>query len=636
MNPIANHITEFLKKHKPFNSLTYNELVDISLSIKVLNLEKNKSLFQINDKLHEFFYVVNTGTISLTVISDAEESLLNKCYAGDVFGLRPFFAKNNYMMSATARDESIIYAIPIKNFKPLLAQNPEVLDFLLESFATTSTFSKDNTSDTNVSIQNQFSDNQSEIQYFQSLEYSRKPIFTDAKASIKEVAIMMNENNIDNMIIADNNLPIGIVTDSHFRSKVATGLFSTNDEIGKIMASPVITVPENLSLAEAQLLMLKHSVSHLCVTVDGSDKSDLKGIITEHDLVVAQTNNPGVLIKEIKRAQSSKELKIAREKLSGLTQTSIYKNIPISHISAISGEITFSIIKRAIELTILEIGIPPTQFSWLSIGSQGRKEQILLTDQDSMLIFDDVEAEKYRDVKDYFLKLAKKTITALEKIGYPQCSNGHMANNLVFCKSLTEWTKHFNSWIAEPNENADDLSNIFLDFDFVYGNIEFEKNLQDTVIKPRKNNARLYDFLGNITLKKPAPLNFFKKFNLEEEGLNKGKFDIKNKAIMPLIDAARLLIIAENIKGINNTYHRFKHLAMIDLANKEIYKNAAEAFNEIIKISTIEGLKNDNSGQFITIAELSKSDKERLKNAFSPLKDLEEIIKEKFTLTHFS
>jgi CBS domain-containing protein len=191
---------------------------------------------------------------------------------------------------------------------------------------------------------------------------------------------------------------------------VAIGLYTSNDSIDKIMASPVITVPENLSLAEAQLLMLKHSVSHLCVTIDGSDKSELKGIITEHDLVVAQTNNPGVLIKEIKRAQSNKELKIAREKLSGLTQTSIYKNIPISHISAISGEITFSIIKRVIELTILEIGTPPAKFSWLSIGSQGRKEQILLTDQDSMLIFDDVEADSYRDVKDYFLKFAKKTI----------------------------------------------------------------------------------------------------------------------------------------------------------------------------------------------------------------------------------
>jgi CBS domain-containing protein len=72
------------------------------------------------------------------------------------------------------------------------------------------------------------------------------------------------------------------------------------------MSSPVITVVENVSLAEAQLLMLKHNVTHLCVTQDGTDKSDLKGVISEHDLIAAQANNP-VLIKEIKRSQNPKE-----------------------------------------------------------------------------------------------------------------------------------------------------------------------------------------------------------------------------------------------------------------------------------------------------------------------------------------
>ena len=70
------------------------------------------------------------------LLSDAEETLLNKCHEGDVFGLRPFFAKNNYMMTAKAREETIVYAIPIATFRPFVANNSEVLNFLLESFAT--------------------------------------------------------------------------------------------------------------------------------------------------------------------------------------------------------------------------------------------------------------------------------------------------------------------------------------------------------------------------------------------------------------------------------------------------------------------------------------------------------------------
>ncbi len=142
-NTIAERIADFLKDYQPFNFLSYDDLISIANSIRVINLEKHKFLFQINDALHDCFYVVASGVIHLTVIADAEETLLNKCYNGDIFGLRPFFAKNNYQMTAKAREESIVYAIPITAFKPFVAQNAEVLNFLLESFAANSKNSLD-------------------------------------------------------------------------------------------------------------------------------------------------------------------------------------------------------------------------------------------------------------------------------------------------------------------------------------------------------------------------------------------------------------------------------------------------------------------------------------------------------------
>ncbi|HLA55309.1 MAG TPA: putative nucleotidyltransferase substrate binding domain-containing protein, partial [Flavobacterium sp.] len=140
----------------------------------------------------------------------------------------------------------------------------------------------------------------------------------------------------------------------------------------------------------------------------------------------------------------------------------------------------------------------------------------------------------------------------------------------------------------------------------------------------------------NDALKKPAPLSFFKKFNVEEEGEHKDKFDIKTRALMPLIDGARLLVLNQNIRGINNTYLRFKQLAMEEPRLAEIYLNCADAFLVLSKFRTQEGLKYDNSGQYINLEELSKNDREKLKNAFAPMKDLEELIKDKFRLTQFS
>ena len=636
-NSVAENIANFLKEFSPFSYLSHEELIQVTTSIGVINLDKHKILFQINDKLHDSFYVVATGVINLSVIADAEETLLNKCYPGDVFGLRPFFAKNNYMMTAKAREDCIVYAIPIAVFKPFVAQNPQVLDFLLESFATNTRNPFDKENRGKLITDNVYSDGQqNEIQYFQSLAYNKTPLKVSITAIVKDTAQLMTENLTDNVVITEQSHPIGIVTDSDFRSKIANGRFPLISTIDKIMSSPVITVPENVSVAEAQLLMLKHNVSHLCVTIDGSDKSDVKGVISEHDLIVAQANNPGVLIKEIKRSLSPKELKLVREKLTDLIQSSIAKNIPLPHIYNISGEIITAIIKRSIELAILDLGSPPARFAWFSIGSQGRKEQFLLTDQDSILIFEDVATEKYKDVKDYFLKLAKRATTILEKVGYNFCPNGHMASNMLWCKSMSDWIKQYNNWMKTPGEKSNDISSIFFDYELVFGEGKIEDTLDDLILKNTKNNALFFDYLGNDALRKNPPINFFKKFNLEEEGENKGKFDIKNRAIMPLVDGARLFAISLNLKGINNTYIRFKQLAIADPKFSEIYLNCADAFLILTKFRTLEGLKNDSTGDYINIDELSKVDKEKLKNALIPMKELEELIKDKFQLTQFS
>lgn len=638
MNTIAERIADFLKEYPPFNNLTFNELSEIASSIRVIPLEKHQTLFQINDSLHECFYVVASGTINLSVIYDAEETLLNKCHQGDIFGLRPFFAKNNYMMTSKAREESIIYAIPIATFRPFVANNSLVLNFLLESFAATSRYAsdKDNNGGKLISDNVFYPDQQSDIQYFQSLTYNNSPITTTAQTIIKDIAQLMTEETVNNVLVCENNLPIGIVTDRDMRSKVATGRYLITDTIDKIMDSPVITVVENVSLAEAQLLMLKHNVTHLCVTLDGTSQSVVKGIISEHDLIIAQASNPGVMIKEIKRALAPKDLKQIRERLTDLIQNAIYKNIPLYHVANIASEINLAIIKRSVELSILDLGSPPARFVWLSLGSQGRKEQLLYTDQDSMLVFEDVEANKYRDVKDYFIKLAKKTTATLEKVGYPLCPQNHMASNLQWCKSLSDWIKQYNSCMNTPGENSNDMSSIFFDYELVFGDDKLEEALGNVVLQNAKNNSLFFDYLGNEVLRYNAPLTFFKKFITEEDALNKNKFDIKSRALMPLIDGARLFALHFNLKGINNTYLRFKQLAIVDAKNEEIYLNCADAFITLSKFRTVEGLKNDDSGQYISIADMSKLDKEKLKVALAPMKELEELVKGKFKLTQFS
>jgi CBS domain-containing protein len=539
-------------------------------------------------------------------------------------------------MTAKAKDDCIVYAIPIAVFKPYVSKNQAVLDFLLESFATNSKNQSDKMAKGLITDSIAFSENQSDLLYFQTLAYNRSPLKIGVQTTVKDTAQLITDNLYDSAVITEQGNPVGIVTDKDFRAKVATGRVAISQPITQLMSVPVVTVIENISVAEAQLVMLKHGVTHLCVTYDGTDKSEVKGIISEHDLVVAQANNPGVLLKEIRKSVSAKELKSVRDKLTEIIQSSLHRNIPLTHIQSIAGEITLALVKRAVDLAILELGSPPARYAWLCIGSQGRKEQLLLTDQDSILIFEDVPADKYRDTKDYFIRLAKKATATLEKAGYKLCAQNHVASNMLWCKSLTDWIKQYNSWMNTPGEKSNEISSVFFDYEMAAGEQKIEDALSEVIFKNAKNNVLFYDFLGNDALRKPPPLNFFKKFNIEEEGEFKGKFDLKNRAILPLVDAARLLSLSNGIKGINSTYQRYKQLAIIDPKHAEIYLNSAEAFLTLSKFSTEEGLKEDSNGHFLTLEDRNKADKEKLKSALAPMRELEELIKDNYQLTQFS
>lgn len=637
-NPVAQSIADFLKHFPPFDTLENADLLNIAEHSKILYLDKNQMLFKGGDATHPDFYIVKAGSIGLSITSDAEETLIDKCDEGDILGLRPFFAKNDYLMTAKAREESIVCTIPIAFFEPYITENKNILSFFLESFASQTRNPYDKERKGKLITENMiFSDQVADLQYYQPIKYTKNPITANADDILKFIAKTMANSSIGSVIIEENQLPIGIITDRDLRTKIATGQYSIDIDARTIMKSPVITVPENISVAEAQMVMLKHGVGHLCVTRDGSNKSAITGIISEHDVIAAQSNTPGVLLKQTRRASNAKELKYIREKLTDLIQNSIDTNIPISHISNIVAEINIELTRRAIELSVEKMGTPPpVRFTWVNIGSQGRKEQLLKTDQDNALIFEDVEPEIYDNVKTYFLELAEIVNEFLEKVGYEPSPTGLLASNSSWCKSLSGWIKQYNSWINTPAEKGVELSTTFFDFDFIYGAPDIEDALVANIRHNMGHNKKFFGFLAADTLRNPPPLGFFRQFLLENDGEHKDSFDIKSRALEPLIDAARVLALSHNLLEITNTYHRYKKLAELEPKNTELYDECAEAFNTLMRFRTEEGLTNESDGRYLNLNELSKTDKVKLKNCFEPINEIQDIIKNRFPITYIN
>lgn len=637
-NSIAERVADFLQKHPPFLSLRMPDLIAISRESQVVYLEKNQVLFNVNDEPHSFFYIVKDGAVGLSISYDDKEILIDKCDEGDILGLRPFFAKDNYLMDAMAREESLLYAIPIAVFKTYVFQNPKVSEFLLESFASNTRNPYDKKNKGKLISENViYNEQDAIIQYFKPISHTENPITASRNVTVKSIAEMMVKYKIGSVVIEENRLPIGIITDKDLRSKIATGMFAINDAADQIMSAPVITVPANQSVAEVQLLMMQHNIGHLCVTSDGAPTSEIIGIISEHDVFTAQANNPGVLVKQTKRANTAVELQGIRENLTQLIQNALYENIPIGHICQIVGEINTAITKRAIELSILKMKEqPPAQFAWLNIGSQGRKEQLLLTDQDNALVFEDVATERYDEVKKYFIELAENVTNVLNVVGYEFCPAEMMASNPLWCKSVTEWKEQYGTWIHSPGEKGILMCSIFFDYDFVYGDKALVDAITEAIFKNVDNNQIFFAYLGGDAMKSPPPLGFFRQFLVEKDGEYKDSFDVKGRGLMPLIDAARLLCLNQKITGTNNTLVRFKELAALEPQNAAIYEACSEAFSVLQKFRTEEGFASNSSGRYLDLNKLSKLDKVKLKNAFQPIHEVQEILKTRFQLTYFT
>ncbi len=411
-NTIAERIYDFLKDFPPFNTLEDAQLMTICERIKIGYYEIGDYIFETDDALHEAFYVVKDGAVGIFRDGDI---LVDECDEGDIFGLRALIRQSEYRLSAKAIEESIVYAISSDLLEEYITSNIDANKFIMASFASnTLNPYLDKEKGRLYSMEGEFNQQTGHLAYIQNVAFKKSPITCLEDTQIEIAAVTMTEKKVGSIIITKDGRPKGIITDKDLRTKIATGKFAISDKVTRIMSSPVFTIPENISIAEAQITMLRNRITHLCITKDGTVDSELVGVLSEHDIVVSQSNNPSFLVKEVKRALTAEKLQDVRQKSQGLMQRYLDQHIPVSFVSKIISAINEAICQKVIELSLDEMEIqPPTTFSWLSLGSQGRGEQLLLTDQDNALVFADVPAEKHEETKSYFLQLAQSVTKKL-------------------------------------------------------------------------------------------------------------------------------------------------------------------------------------------------------------------------------
>jgi signal-transduction protein with cAMP-binding, CBS, and nucleotidyltransferase domain len=283
--------------------------------------------------------------------------------------------------------------------------------------------------------------------------FVREHITCDMDMSVHEVASIMRRKDQNAIIVTKDTSqqPVGIVTDCDLRNRVVAREFNVNSPVFEIMSSPLIRIPDEALLYEAVLQIKGNSISHLAVE-DSAGR--IVGIFSNEDLLEVQRNSISYLIKEVSAAETVESLKKIHNKIPVLVKILLESGSRVRNITYLISTVTDAITHRLVEFAIEEMGEPPAEFAFLALGSEGRREQTLVTDQDNAIVFEDVPNEKFAEVNRYFLYFGKKINLWLDKIGYQYCQGEVMAGNPQWCQPISRWEKYFSDWINQKSQDC--------------------------------------------------------------------------------------------------------------------------------------------------------------------------------------
>ncbi|MFY0675195.1 MAG: cyclic nucleotide-binding domain-containing protein [Bacteroidia bacterium] len=618
---IMGRLLEFVAPHPPFTFLNYDQQNKLLQHSSLRYFDEGESVFEEGNPPSDNVYMIRKGGIK---ISDRDNGLVDHCAEGELFGARSLMEAETYQASAIASPDALVIQIPAQNIRNMLATEPKLIEYFFGDFSSGPALRKRQLSQIksqHKSLKTQKANYTGNI----TISANRKPITCLENLSIKQAAQLMSEQRVGSIIITSKaEYPVGIVTDTDFRTKVATGNFSLDAPISAIMNSPVKTTQNNLSVDEYALEMLQAGVHHLCITKSGTTQSEVIGVITDHDVLVSRGGSPSILLKALKKQRDRDEVKKIVSKVNDYLKALVEADEPVTKTARLANAFNKQLLNHAIIKSSVKqsIDLKSLNFCWLALGSVARGEQIIRTDFDSAIVFEGNETHK-----NALKKLANGVFEELVYYGYESDKAGIQANNPEWINTKNEWKAKFNSWIKEPTQDALLHSTIFFDLMPFYGEEKLSIELQEHIYKSFKGHKGFTGFLAGNALQNPPPLGFFGNLVLEKSGEHKNSFDLKARAMMPLADAARLLALEHNLLYPSNTIERFERLCKLNDVFSERYEDCATAYEIFLKTRATHGFENNNDGRYLNLNNLSSLEKQLLKNAFRPIAEIQNQIK---------
>ena len=594
----------FLSNIHPFQVLTSEQMEMCIKHMDIAYYPKDSILIN-PEKIPNYFFIVIKG--SVYEYSNDDIVLMDYQHQDSFDSNSLIYGKcvNTFKVF----EDLICYEIEKKTFLKLIELNQQFKDYFLNDLVNKIQSLKDK-------------EYTSELSSFMIAKVEdtliHEPCIVDENTKLIDAIEKSMEYKTSSIIVKKDSGEYGIITDSLLKIKVLLEGRDLTIPVKDIAIFPLLTVNNDDYLFEALTILIKKNIKRIGVT---NNKNEMIGILEQMDILSHFANHTYVVDSKIKKSKNIEELKNASKDLLIIIKSLHAKGVKVNLISNLIGQLNTKVYQKLYSL-ILPIELQ-NNACLIVMGSEGRNEQIIKTDQDNALVIKDgIDIELY---KPYMKEITKHLID----FGYPSCEGNIMVSNPFWCKTVNAYKNEIARWIESPTfQNYMDLA-IFLDSFAVAGNKELLINLKNDLFDKVHDKDVFLAYFAKATLTFDTP-------NTITNIINKSHYiDIKKAAIFPIVQGIRSLALREKIKE-TTTIKRIKILEEKKILEKEKVAELLEVFEFVNTLRLKTQLEYIHNGKKINNEinshSLGKIERDLLKDSFKIINEFKRFISYTFRI----
>lgn len=523
-----------LQRHAPFNRMEAADVDWMVARLSIVYFAPDASILAPDSGVPAHCFIVRSGAVA--GLDPQAHSMRWQLVPGEAFPIGALLGERGVTSLYRATGDTFCWRLDVADFKALLDRSSVFRDFCTQRLSTLLVASRQR-------MQREYAEDAARDPLTQPLAalIRRAPVCCAHSDSLSLALGRMREAGVGAIVVCDaDGAATGIFTLRDLRDRVALESLRHDVPISAVMSPAPVALPADALALDAALVMARHGFHHVVVTEAGR----VTGVVSESDLFALRRLGMTGIGESMRRARDLDELARCAADTRQLAALLLAQGVAAGQLTRVISTLNDALTARILELETQRAGIAADSFCWLALGSEGRAEQTLASDQDNAIVFAADDADEMQTMRDRLVAFARNVNAALARCGFPLCRGDIMAGNPQWCASLSEWQAMFAQWIDRPESEALLHASIFFDFRPIFGAEALAQRLRAWLTAQAKERTIFLRLMAENALRNEPPLGVVRDFALQKHDGAKDSIDLKTSCLTPFVDAARILALA--------------------------------------------------------------------------------------------